>query len=198
MKERPIIYNTPNVKTVLDGRKSQTRRPCKVKDINGKSFNEYGEEAMNALIRHHSPFGKPGDRLWVRETFRKCGNCEKTLYRADNLKIRSNIFFECDECEFGNLGWKPSIYMPRWASRITLEITDVRVERVQEITYHDVKKEGLIIPGKDFILEGNRGSNPGIAIRHFKPLWNSIYAKKGYGWETNCWVWVIDFRRVGG
>jgi hypothetical protein len=92
------------------------------------------------------------------------------------------LFYKAD---IGDGPWRPSIFMPRWASRITLEITDIKVERVQEITFTDLKKEGMDTTNKHF-----------FGAHIFENLWNSINAKRGYGWESNPFVWVISFKRV--
>ena len=126
------------------------------------------------------PYGKPGDRLWVRETFGVCdfpgGSASfgkrKILYKADG------------ETTYDIGKWKPSIFMPRMYSRITLEITSVRVERLQDISNKDIESEGAC----------------GMAcVTHrltFKQLWDSINSKRGYSWESNPWVWVVEFERI--
>jgi hypothetical protein len=128
------------------------------------------------------PYGQPGDRLWVRETFADLidigGGHNYCAYKAD-LKIDSS--YE------DHTHWTPSIFMPRWASRITLEITGVRVERVRDITPEDAYQEGMV---------HNITASEADCLTPFRELWDSINAKRGYGWDVNPWVWVIGFRRI--
>lgn len=157
------------------------------------------------------PYGTVGDRLWVRETWApdvKAGN-RQVCYAADgrwgSLQASGGIIFhgwttdvtnktrndwaECNGRWVGRVyfqAWKPSIHMPRAASRITLEITGVRVERVQEISSADCIAEGL--------LPTMRNETP--AKTRFRELWDSLNAKRGYGWDANPWVWVIEFKRI--
>lgn len=173
MKERPILFSGEMVRAILDGRKTQTRRVIKPQG------EPYTIEDVDVL---KCPYGIPGDRLWVRETFadlRGMGFGHKWAYRADTPEGS-----ESDRIRIGyGVRWKPSIHMPRWASRITLEITDIRVERVQDITYIDAKAEGV---------EYEKGyTDPREA---FATLWNSINAKRDYGWAMNPWVWIIEFK----
>lgn len=202
MKERPIIFSAPMVRAILDGRKSQTRRIVKpqpprtvlsptivARDAlapSGYSFvsDEYGE----ILLR--CPYGVPGDRLWVREAWRQ--GTTRVLYRVDDVAP-------------SQVRWKPSIHMPRAASRITLEITDVRVERLQEIGEEDALAEGVFRPigmrtpiGQCVETWDGRGemiyADPSQARDEYRGLWESI---NGDGaWEANPWVWVVCFRRV--
>ena len=175
MKERPILMNTENVKAILADRKSQTRRVIKPQPELRVSDEQY-KANMTKLI-YLCPYGQVGDRLWVRETF-----CEHTtggvIYRADEKPLEGIYSYHT---------WRPSIHMPRWASRITLEITEVRVERVQEITEEDAKTEGV----NEISLIDRDGY-----YSSFADLWDSINAKRGYGWDTNPWVWVISFDKV--
>lgn len=116
------------------------------------------------------PIWEPGDRLWVRETWGDTlSDPPEAVYRADGERIAGSA-----------ITWKPSIHMPRWASRITLEITEVRVERLQQLT------------GKDVATEGFPFSSD---LDQFKLLWNDLNAARGFGWDANPWVWVVSFRR---
>ncbi|HFF8969403.1 hypothetical protein [Serratia marcescens] len=176
MKERPVIFNGEMVRAILDGRKTQTRRALNWKR---QPYTEMAERDDGSLwpwaedgerggdIWFSCPFGEVGDRLWVRETFGDCGN--RLVYRADTE----------DGAASQVKRWVPSIHMPRWASRITLEITGVRVERLQDISEADAIAEG-----------GTKHFN----IDWFGPLWASIYGVDS--WNSNPWVWVIEFRRV--
>lgn len=202
MTERGMIFNSEMVRAILDGRKTQTRRPIKFpfKDRNlgcELSGNELAGE-LSARNYLNSPFDKPGDRIWVRETFQGplfdfdqmdayCKDStpfEKAqfcVYKADGKPAPE--FFDADD----NLHccWRPSIHMPRWASRITLEITDVRVERLNAITESDAEAEGITYTGfGDLLVDG------------YRYLWKSIYGDDS--WQVNPWVWVIEFKRIGG
>ena len=164
MKEIPILFSSPMVRAILDGRKSQTRRVVK--------------------SLHLCPYGEKGSILWVRETFVALSK-DNILYRADDRYPDS----------ITPLKWKPSIFMPRWASRITLEITGVRVERLQDISEEDALTEGCenyLCGGYDFSYHGYE-CKPAVA--NYRRLWDSINGKK-YPWKSNPLVWVISFRRI--
>lgn len=171
MKERPIIFNSEMVRAILDGRKTQTRRiitarPPKVIDL--------------ATVQ--CKYGQPGDRLWVKETWRG-GNdtLENVFYKAsDNCALKYG-FCQCS--------WKPSIFMPHEFSRITLEIVNVRVERLQDISEKDVIAEGIEEAGICFGIRKEE-----VEKHCYKLLWDKI---NGPGaWEKNPWVWVIEFKKV--
>jgi hypothetical protein len=140
-----------------------------------------------------SPYGKPGDRLWVRETFaigQSAAYDEIPMYRAD-----------WEYPDSAMVTWKPSIFMPRWASRITLEITNVGVERVRDITPEGSVTEGIEPVGqgwRDYLGNGVIcGTDKCVLPRDsFHSLWDSINKKRGFGWSVNPWVWVIAFRRI--
>ena len=124
------------------------------------------------------PYGAPGDRLWVRETWDTDG---KTIaYRATTPETTTDP---------EPMRWRPSIHMPRWASRLTLAVTSVRVERVQEITEADARAEGIEPQRSDYSGEDSNSLQ-------FRDLWDSINAARGYGWAVNPWVWVVEFERV--
>lgn len=210
MKEYPIIFSGPMVRAILGGRKTQTRRIIKSKN-NGKIIG-YGGPALametlgldNDGCEHVQtvccPYGQPGDSLWVREKWRlydsysecacydecRCARYHnKPVYYADTYD---------DEAK-----WRPSIHMPRWASRITLEITGVRVERL-----HDISEEEAILEGVEMFEDEppvyRDYRDQGIvhsAVESFGTLWDSInWRKEGCSWEDhNPWVWVIEFFR---
>ncbi|MEQ0906383.1 morphogenetic protein [Pseudomonas aeruginosa] len=198
-QERPILFNDQMVRAILEGRKTVTRRAVKGLQIPTEDkttpheglrwsalgqrhlrygFNVFGstkEECAHELARCGvCPFGKPGDRLWVRETFADIG-CRLT-FRAD-LE---------DGAHCSVTRWTPSLHMPRWASRILLEITAVRVERLQDITPNQCIAEGA---WREKDKELGRGQE---AIAAFADLWRST----GGDWDANPWVWVIEFKRV--
>lgn len=173
------------VRAILEGCKTQTRRIVKPQPIEHNGVCEYGPAiagSMHALhqwmISNKCPYGKPGDRLWVRETWGKVHyegvDPDPTyFYRADETDPEKNALIR----------WRPSIHMPRWASRIILEVVSVRVERLQGISEEDAKAEGI----------PEECAN--ISIDTFAALWQSI---NGPGsWEANPWVWVVEFGPVG-
>ncbi|EAA2080533.1 hypothetical protein A4K62_16380 [Salmonella enterica subsp. enterica serovar Stanley] len=201
MKERGMIFNAEMVNAILSGRKTQTRRPIKWKQTR---FTEIAERDDGSLwpwaedcerggdIWFTCPFGEVGDRIWVRETFRvhsRATDVATLVYRAS---VRNSWTEQTHRVPVAVCNkpatpekWTPSIHMPRWSSRITLEITDVRVERLNSITESDAEAEGVTDTGfGDLLVDG------------FRYLWKSIY---GYdSWQANPWVWVIEFKRVEG
>ncbi|WP_262033994.1 ASCH domain-containing protein [Serratia liquefaciens] len=224
MKERPVIFNGEMVRAILDGRKTQTRRAISDRHLHlidvasqvGECYPlESGIDHANSqsYYREHCPFGQVGDRLWVREAYQgplfnfdqmetyledtsKFERPEFCEYRADGG--RTPEYYDADD----NLrhGWKPSIHMPRWASRILLEITAVRVERLNDISEADAINEGIDADSLaesqdnyDCIADHNMTGRP-TAKGHFSDLWQSIYGEES--WAANPWVWVIEFKRV--
>jgi hypothetical protein len=195
MKERPILFNGDMVRAILDGRKTQTRRVIKpqpkiisthdgsmnILQITGKA------PWFNGDPNHTCPYGVIGDRLWVRETWGLEPDMDEQL--KDDGLTPGQIEYEGYHIGYKADGsgaycvekWRPSIFMPRWASRIMLDITDVRVERLQEISEDDAQAEGVGYWGCD-------------TIEVFEDLWNSINQKRGYPWSSNPWVWVIEFK----
>lgn len=195
MIERGMIFNGEMTRAILDGRKTQTRRPVKF-PVHDKNLgcelagNELAGE-LSAGNYLNSAFGKPGDRIWVRETWARYNidqNSHDIAYRATTPE---------DWPEEGR--WRPSIHMPRWASRILLEITNVRVERLNAISEEDARAEGIIDGGCLNCGEpepcGCANPEPD-ATDAFAYLWQSIYGQEN--WNANPWVWVIEFKRVEG
>ncbi len=225
-KEHPILFRGPMVRAILEDRKTQTRRvvkPQPLHDIeipeegfvgisnNGFScgrtrklcgYSEFGEGQVSVEVVEFpvKPRWTVGDRMWVRETFTEYdgqayadGQSDPVfVYRADQSEESLRI------AEEGNVIWRPSIHMPRWASRITLEITDVRVQRVQEISEEDALAEGAMHWWNSLSrFEKKRIYSGGFGpLTAFCDLWDSINAERGYGLDTNPWVWAISFRRV--
>ncbi|EDA9089321.1 TPA: hypothetical protein ACJFYZ_003818 [Salmonella enterica subsp. enterica] len=196
MKERGMIFNAEMVRAILDGRKTQTRRPVKFPLIDKNMGCELaGNELAGELAADNywnSPYGKPGDRIWGRETFRvhsRATDVATLVYRAS---VRNSWTEQTHRVPVAVCNkpatpekWTPSIHMPRWASRILLEITDVRVERLNSITESDAEAEGVTDTGfGDLLVDG------------FRCLWKSIYGDDS--WQANPWVWVIEFKRVEG
>jgi hypothetical protein len=196
MKERPILFRGAMVRAILDGRKTQTRRVMKPQaDCNSTHLGHVGYGpcvvlGMRAgMFSIPCPYGQPGDRLWVRETFVWRAGGAALLFRAD--------FDYVEAAGIAGMygGWKPSIFMPGWASRITLEIVSVRVERLQEITEEDAKAEGVEVKPSAGIASIVAGGNPTPAQFEYYALWESINAKT-HPWASNPWVWVIEFKKV--
>ena len=139
-----------------------------------------------------------GERLWVRETWQPFHDDELwtcVRYRADDARIKPTLWSNeegawCEHQADGDAGpWRPSIHMPRWASRLTLEITDVRVERLQEISPGDAQREGI----EGYAKLHNLG---GYWTTAFARLWDELNAKRGYSWDANPWIWAISFKRL--
>lgn len=190
MKERPILFSASMVRALLADMKTMTRRiakPVKHPDL-GNVYSPGAlvlEQEPQHVIDRACPYGQPGDRLWVRETW---------AYGIHAMAAKSDkdgpFVYAADGTEQGRLGdrWRPSIHMPRHASRITLQITSVRVERLQDISEADAIAEGV---RNSLHLPGGR-----FARENFAHLWWTI---NGDGsWESNPWVWVIEFKRVEG
>lgn len=211
MKERGMIFNGEMVRAILDGRKTQTRRIVNPQPelTKGSGFSWKGylygsgsnDRETNRNFAHiKCPFGKPGDRIWVRETYQgplfdyehmesyledssKFEKPDFCIYRADGKPAPE--FYDADD----NLhcGWSPSIHMPRWASRILLEITGVRVERLASISDDDAGKEGY--PANPEPYGGDMDK-----WLWFRKLWDGIYPEQSF--KHNPWVWVIEFKVV--
>jgi hypothetical protein len=214
MKERPILFSAPMVRAILEGRKTQTRRvvkfpakwehDCHMRDpMDGKPGDPAWPHCLSGDGRYHKmpcPYGQPGDRLWVRETFMPMPHLNaKAFYRATDPLVGGK--------------WKPSIFMPRDLSRLTLEITEIRVERLNAITDEDAGKEGvssvLASLGTDDLSIGtirnylnDQDQKEGKPVQYFTgknlprarfaSLWQSINGPDS--WAANPWVWVVTFR----
>ncbi|HHL1333982.1 TPA: hypothetical protein ACQ3B2_000359 [Klebsiella pneumoniae] len=199
MKERGMIFNGEMVRAILDGRKTQTRRPIKWKQTRFTEIGEredgskwpWSEDAEHACdFWHPCPFGAVGDRIWVRETWNKYGGL--LTYRADHDWID-----DMRKETVCTAKWVPSIHMPRWASRILLEITDVRVERLNAISQEDAQAEGMELTGwRPTYSDPDSGGEVMTPYDNFAELWSSIYGDES--WKANPWVWVISFKRVEG
>lgn len=220
MKEHPIIFSAPMVRAILEGRKTQTRRIVKTQPANGWEFDgTYGRITskhpkrgkFGAFIRRGvgtdfpewdlipHRYGAPGDRLWVKETFAEVGTLDPgfIVYRAD--------YPECVPDGLENIPsasaikWKPSIHMPRSASRMTLEITNIRAARLNEISEEDARAEGGEWRAGDACSfgwrhDGENGFVHGSARESFRQLWESINGDDS--WDANPWVWVIEFQQL--
>jgi hypothetical protein len=194
MKERPILFSGPMVRAILEGRKTQTRRVVNL--IGGP--NNRGDEYINKGVLIHPlagpyrcPYGKAGDRLWVRETF----SAYAPQGQTGNWKTGENVtyVYRADDADADVARWYPCIFLPRHASRITLEITEVRVERLQEISEADAGDEGAGIRLSDY---PQWDGDPDCYRKLFRVGWDGLNAKRGYSWESNPWVWVVEFKRL--
>lgn len=222
MKERPLIFSGPMVQAMLDGKKTQTRRIIKPQPHDDPSSSmpwvDDGPTPSgvgrcgHSLTTSECPYGQPGDRLWVRETWaenpgKMHHDDPKVVYKTDFDGFYSTLE------PWGK--WKPSIHMPRWASRITLEITNIRVERLQDISIADVLEEGLRCPDCGYTrIDAQRHADHAICINRwlqesktktvgehaavsaYRDLWDSIKRKHRCSWAENPWVWVIEFEVV--
>ena len=246
MRELPILFSGDMVKAILDGQKTQTRRVVKVdkpdewEAENNCRDSEYGANIPCYIRRKVSteergiyyPHYDVGDKLYVRETWKEY---EKVCGQGETCHTETFLAYRADEktdikrpSEWYNGKWHPSIHMPKEAARIWLEVTDVRVERLQEITWEDALAEGI---NHEDAEDGNlcsyckvNESHKGVrnygngpvycvdsgqcdvaklafeddCIDCFSELWDSIYQKQGHGWDASPWVWVIEFKRLEG
>lgn len=224
MKEHPILFSGPMVRAILEGLKSQTRRVVKFPKTGALIYDPAqafvdgsfpNSHFLKVPYRHrdeddeliHRLYSKwePGDKLWVKETHQ---------YTDEALNISPGYVYRATDPDWETMEgwkWKPSIYMPRKASRITLEVLSVRVERLQDISPHDVLTEGVRLPtfagellvrisGK-FIPSDYLKVKPKVAsseewlIAHYASLWDSLNGEN-YPWKENPWVWVIEFKKL--
>ena len=221
MKERPILFSAPMVRAILEGRKTQTRRVAKVKfdTPSSEQLEDYelrGWDCIRTFGQHKEeftlvppcPYGQRGDRLWVLESFWQYGRYVYTGRKTEKGKpeiafeaIGQDVVFDCPEKKPPSrfdIGFhkRPSIFLERWASRITLEITGLRVERLQDISQADAIAEGVY---------AFNSQSKGLKVKHyyrslfppnklFKQLWYSINGLKS--WDANPWVWVIEFEKL--
>jgi hypothetical protein len=229
IKERPILFSAPMVRAILEGRKTVTRRPVKGGQIPTEDPAEEGRHRWSAIAQRDPrygfcvfgsteaecakelaefapcPYGKPGERLWVRETFAGPLVDEEEMHLVE--RDGWDAFRKPEHCQYRASGgnaefydhskeetvsrWTPSIHMPRWASRILLEITDVRVERLQDISRSDIRAEGLECPpefASDDVSPNYRDWYPAA--------WRELWESTGGNWDENPWVWVVEFKQV--
>lgn len=196
MNEHPILFNNIMVRAILDGRKTKTRRAIRL-DWWRCLDPEDHEDRTKVLMQ--CPYGHVGDRLWGRETLRRCedseGSIPLVLYDAGRDPVYQ--YARPAEWHWAN-SVLPARYMPRWASRIMLEIVDVRVEQVQDISERDAIAEGMMVmPGHMHgPLIPNAVMVPYTHRDAFEAIWDSINSQRGYSWNSNPWVWVIEFLRI--
>lgn len=223
-KERPILFSAQMVRAILEGRKTQTRRAVKWK-LREKGLNlrfsglEAGFyctdlESSGWVLRSrgaggcwndrtwpvHCPYGKSGDSLWVRETWAVDGPLNEAKARHEDALRGGYVsgygpYYRATEPAPDTLHWKPSIFMPRWASRIKLEIVESRVERLMEITDAGANAEGIRqCEGGAYDYMAGCDAQGWSPRASFASLWESINGKR-LPWESNPWVWVVEFRK---
>lgn len=200
-KEHPILFSAPMVRAILDGRKTQTRIIAKTRRENSILSGDWHDSYIihpgnNEWLMRDFQYGKPGDRLWVRETFAIID--DESGFGSGYIEYKAT----CDNPD--KIIWKPSIHMPRWASRILLENSNVRIERLQDISEDDAVAEGIenigggasCSPWKNYRIgaKNEMDCHCSSAVRSYKTLWESI---NGPGsWDLNPLVWVVEFKML--
>jgi len=198
MKPRPIIFSSEMVRAILADKKTQTRRVvkaypnCHIEIVEGVAEMVNTESPEARIFLNHSPYGVVGDRLWVRETWafdditQKVSSENSTIFKADFLDNAKDQ------------RWRSAMFMPRAASRIDLEITSIRVERLQDISEADAIAEGVNgdhVYGAVKTIENAKDMPYSSYVGGYWYLWDLINGKK-HPWDSNPWVWVIEFKRV--
>ncbi|MGY2258173.1 hypothetical protein [Pseudomonas sp. SDO55104_S430] len=225
-KERPILFSAPMVRAILEGRKTVTRRAL-AGGLDPERLGETMTKAQWAKVNrelpvafgpaYFCPYGQPGDRLWVRETW-YCDHFEvqqgpylqpADMHDLDQSREHGELVYAADGLapyEQEQPTWKPSIHMPRWVSRILLEITDVRVERLQDISEQQAQAEGIVGVAfrpddgwpicTGYMVGPDDGKSPlqTTAAKAFSELWSAINGVDS--WSANPWVWVVEFKQV--
>lgn len=202
-KTKPILFSTQMVHAILEGRKTMTRRVVKPQPKHFLSRDARNREPIAVWIDNEKwvkPRYQVGDVLWVRETWQDLSDNEgEYVYFAEGNKGLSDRGWGA--LTLNNIKWRPSIHMPKEAARIFLRVTNVRVERVQDISFDDALKEGFdkrwyVYNGLSFPASEEEFNLRQYPERGFKRYWNELNEKRGYGWDTNPWVWVIEFERI--
>ncbi len=221
MTERPILFNSEMVRAILDGRKTQTRRIIRPQpplpkgstvflrtEVLPNGMNSRDSYACvrfwydwNNTGKHEDDvsygcfYGKVGDRLWVRETWQAFNKLSGSILTNGIPKVNYGggfwVAYKADNVADPKCKWRPSIHMPKWAARIWLEVTGVRVERLTEISEEDAKAEGVVLSPSTLFPTINTSTKQ---RQQFPRLWNSINKKRGFSWESNPWLWVVSFK----
>lgn len=198
LRERPILFSGPMVRAILEGRKTQTRRVVRdqasISDVAGGGIEPVIWWPRSGDDLRPCPYGDLGDRLWVREAHR---------FAESGSFSSESVHYRADPDEVAGGPWRPSIHMHRWASRITLELTAVRVQRLQEISEEDAQAEGSCVrhagkPCPPMTYDGLPSTPPwprGPRIC-FGSAWTLLNAERGYPWSSDPWVWVLAFKRL--
>jgi hypothetical protein len=231
IQEKPILFSGEMVRALLDGRKTQTRRVMKLptgaavpSEWDFCALNGYSNAVFSAPVSAPNQrmytevtnrYGDKGDRLWTKEThyrwghWTKNGKTDKGVQRWKFIALDKRVVFAATDSSKespthrGDDGWwkRPAIFMPRWASRFNLEITEVRVQRVQEITEEDAIADGVVAMEGNFkgcfTIPGTTALSGRTAREWYSRLWDKINLKRGFGWDKNPWVLAISFRRAG-
>lgn len=206
MKERPILFSAPMVRAILSGAKTQTRRALRVQPLDvlpmkGKAKGRGWVALLRTKPEPHGTIfrcrhGEPGDRLWVRESWKQTASGRTPMGVLD-------VFYRATDSLDVEEKWRPSIFMPRWASRLTVELLKVRVERLQSISRKDAIAEGARflplqedVPGAWWTCDVSTGAalHARDPISAYRLLWESINGAES--WAANPWVWVLEFRRI--
>lgn len=192
LTERPILFSGPMVRAIMEGRKTQTRRIVRVNPRDGafylldgwphRSMDGHDNRIPGVEEPYRCPYGQIGDRLWVRETW--AGDQGDIRFAADGDSLHGR----------GGGKWRPSIFMSRWASRLTLEITDIRVQQLQDITETDILSEGVTVPVAAE-MTGIPWSDLPTLHYAWKAGWDHINGARA-SYESNPWVWALNFRRL--
>jgi hypothetical protein len=210
MKKTPMLMCAEMVLATFDDEKGETRRVIKPQPVNAQMISK-NQAALSypGMLFRQSPYGVPGDRIWVKESYQVCRHCN-----TQNFAATVNLPRNCSGCDEHLGPWRPSIFMPESFSRITLEVTEINVQRLQDITAADVLKEGVRLrcvdggilwrvsgkfPPHLYLPEGKKPFNATAdeaLAAHFASLWDTLNAKRGYAWKTNPFVWVVKFKRV--
>jgi len=207
-KEIPILFSTPMVQAIIDGRKTETRRVMKPQPLLlvykntlcVDSWNNYASDIEDDYKTYKCPYGKPGDVLWVRESFNRDYPTKQIYFKASWETLPEWLKEVANEHGFGALEWKPSIHMPKAAARIWLQVEEIRVERLQDITEESAIAEGIIDyedgTYKNYFTQKGLREQDGVdcilAKGSFQSLWCSINGLES--WDANPWVWVVKFK----
>lgn len=194
MKERPIPFTAESVRAILAGKKTMTRRVVKPQPtwpwdqppvwVDEEGYYHSGTGSyLGTKSDVRSPYGVPGDLLWVRETWGFSAQLPLSAHNEASWLAYPDLRGYKADTPDGNWCWRSSLFMPRWASRLTLRVTSVRCERLQEINEWDVLEKGIDVPA-----DGKHSNRV-----DFAQFWDTINARRGYSWESNPFVWVVSF-----